>query len=541
MRPEGPPAGPNPTAPAPGAESAELHCQRGNEASRLGRNAEALASYERAVALKPDFAEALYSRGAALQRLARFEDAVASYDAVLALLPHHPGTLNNRGAALQGLGRIDDALASYDLALAAQPEFVDALRNRAGALLEAERWEDALASYDRARALGAESAAILVGRGNALHELRRHREALACYDRALTLAPDDAEALNNRGAALQELQRYDDALASYARAIDLRPDYAEAHYNDGVCRLLLGDFDRGWREFEWRWKTPAVADYNPPFDRPLWLGGEDIAGRTLLLHPEFGLGDTLQFCRYAPLAAARGARVVLQVQRPLMALLSGMAGVDVIARGDPLPEHDFHCPLLSLPLAFDTRQDAIPAAVPYVVAAPALIRKWESRMGPRTRPRVGLVWSGNAKQPNDRNRSSRLAALRPLLGLPAQFVVLQTEMRAEDRAVLAAHPEITHYEGEFADFADTAALLSLMDLVITVDTSVAHLAGAMGRPAWIMLAHVPDWRWLLHRDDCPWYPTARLWRQPKAGEWASVVARIGRELPAFLRSAAAGA
>ena len=439
------------------------------------------------------------------------------------------------------MGRTDDALACYDLALAAKPDYADALLNRAGALIQLERWADALSCYDRARALGVETAATLLGRGSALHELRRHKEALACFDRALTLAPDDAAALNNRGAALQELQRYDDALASYARAVALRPDYAEAHYNNGVCRLLQGDLDGGWPEFEWRWQTAAVADYNPPFARPLWLGREEIAGKTLLLHPEFGLGDTLQFCRYARLAAARGARVVLQVQPALKTLLSGMPGVEVIARGEVAPDHDFHCPLLSLPLAFGTRLDTIPAAAPYVAAAPDLIAKWTRRLGPRTRPRVGLVWSGNPKQPNDRNRSSRLAALRPLLGLPAQFVVLQTEMRGEDRAVLAAHPEIAHFEGEFADFADTAALMALMDLVITVDTSGAHLAGAMARPAWVMLAHVPDWRWLLGRDDCPWYPTMRLFRQPKAGDWASVVQRIGRELPLFLQSAAPGA
>ncbi len=522
---------------AMGAATAEIYGQRGNVLLRLGRDDDAVASYDRALSVKPGYPEALYNRGNALQRLGRFDDAVASYDGVLAAVPRHPGALNNRGTALYGLGRFEDALANYETALAEKPDYADALNNRANTLLRLRRFDEALVDYDRARALGAEAVDTLVNRGNALHGLGRHREALACYDSALAQRPDHAATLNNRGAALQELQRYDEALASYERAMQLEPGYAEAHYNDGACRLLLGDLDGGWKEFEWRWKTPAVADYNPPFARPRWQGDGDIGGKTLLLHPEFGFGDTLQFCRYAALAAERGARVVLQVQPALKSLLSGMPGVDVIARGEPLPDYDCHCPLLSLPMAFGTRLDTIPAAVPYIEASAAMVRKWEARLGPRTAPRVGIVWSGNARQANDRNRSARLARLRPLLGIDARFVVLQTELRAEDRAVLAEHPEIAHFDGEIADFADTAGLVAAMDLVISVDTSVAHLAGAMGKPTWIMLAHVPDWRWLLGRDDCPWYPTARLFRQPSTGDWDSVARRVAREMTGFLQPA----
>ena len=515
--------------------SAESSCLRGNILLRLERFAEALASYDEAVALNPGYAEAHYNRGNGLQRLGRIDEAVTSYDRVLAVLPRHPGALNNRGTALAAVGRLDAALASFDMALAARSDYADALNNRADVLLRLKRYDQALAAYDRVRALGAETADTLVNRGNVLHELGRHRDALACYDRALARRPDHAATFNNRGAALQDLRRYDDALASYRRAIELEPGYPEARYNDGVCRLLLGDLERGWPEFEWRWKTAAVAEYNLPFGRPLWLGAEPIAGKRLLLHPEFGFGDTLQFCRYAGVAAEQGAQVILQVQPALKSLLAGMTGIEVIARGEPLPDHDFHTPLLSLPLAFGTRLHTIPAAVPYVNASPAMIAKWERRLGPRTVPRIGIVWSGNPRQANDHNRSSRLAKLRPLLRADARFVVLQTELRPEDRAVLAEHPEIAHFEGEFTDFADTSGLVAAMDLVISVDTSVAHLAGAMGRPRWIMLAQVPDWRWLLGREDCPWYPTSRLFRQSAAGDWEGVVRRVARELDGFLK------
>jgi len=518
-----------------GAAAPEIDCQRGNVLAQLGRFVEAVASFDRALAAKPDFPEAHYNRGAALQRLGRHDEAIDCYDAVLRALPGHPFALNNRGTALQALGRHEDALASYETALAAQPDYADALNNRANALLRLERFAEALASYERASALGIETAETLANRGNALHELGRHAEALALYDKSLAMRPDNAVTCNNRGAALQSLERHDEALASYARALALAPGYAEAHYNDALCRILVGDYDRGWAELEWRWQTPALAPYHRRFPQPQWLGDEALAGMTVLLHAEFGFGDTLQFCRYAEALAGRGARVVIEAPAPLAALLTSLPGVAaVVVAGEPLPRFDLHCPVMSLPHAFRTTRATIPAAVPYLVPPPERLARWAARLGPREAPRIGIAWAGNAAQANDRNRSLRFEQVQPLLVPGVRWVSLQKDVRARDRAALAAVPDLARFEDELADFADTAALIAQLDLVVTVDTSVAHLVGALGKPAWVMLSKPTDWHYPLAGDTSPWYPTMRLFRQPRPGDWASVVRQVAEELSANL-------
>ena len=533
---------------------------RGNTLHELKRFDEALASYDRALALQPDQAEAFSNRGITLHELKRFDEALASYDRALALRPGHAGALNNRGNALHELKRFDEALASYDRALAVRPDHAEALCNRGATLHELKRFEEALASYEHALALRPNHAGALYNRGNALRQLRRFDEALASYDRALALRPDHVEALNNRatvlqhlnrfaeavasydrvlalkpdyveahsnrGNALGQLNRHDEALASYAKALALRPDHATAHWNDALARLVCGDFARGWRAYEWRWKTPAMA---PPrnFAQPLWRGDTDLAGKTILLHAEQGLGDTLQFCRYAPMVAARSARVVLEVQPPLKPLLESLAGVQrVIARSEPLPEFDCHCPLLSLPLAFATRLETVPAAVPYLAAPPERVALWAARLGPKAVPRVGIACAGRATNWNDRNRSIGLAQLLALAIPGVTLISLQKQLRALDRELLEAQPHICRLGEEFTDFADTAAVIGELDLVISVDTAVAHLAGAMGKPVFILLPYAPDWRWLLERSDSPWYPTARLFRQTRPGDWDSVIAEV---------------
>ncbi len=406
----------------------------------------------------------------------------------------------------------------------------DALNNRANALLRLERFAEALASYERAAALGSETAETLQNRGNALHELGRHAEALALYDKSLALDPDRAATRNNRGAALQALERYDEALASYAKALALAPGYAEAHYNDALCRILVGDYGRGWEELEWRWQTPALAPYHRRFPQPLWQGDEEVSGKTLLLHAEFGFGDTLQFCRYAGALAERGARVVMEAPAPLAPLLTSLRGVAaVVVAGEPLPPFDLHCPVMSLPHAFRTTLATIPAVVPYVAPPPERLVRWAARLGPRNAPRIGLAWAGNPAQANDRNRSLRFEQVRPLLIPGVRWVSLQKDVRARDRTALAAAPEFARFEDELSDFADTAALIAQLDLVVTVDTSVAHLVGALGKPAWVMLSKPTDWHYPLAGDASPWYPTMRLFRQPRPGDWAERrAARRGR-------------
>jgi hypothetical protein len=361
--------------------------------------------------------------------------------------------------------------------------------------------------------------------------LDRYQDALADYDRALAVAPTSALACNNRGVALAALNRYREAIDSYDRALALRPDFAAARYNRSLSRLVTGDFARGWEDHDWRWTGSETQGPPRPFAAPLWMGREDIRGKTILLHSEQGIGDTLQFCRYAPMAAARGAHVVLEVHPPLKALLSQLPGVSrVLAMGEPLPPFDCHTPLLSLPRAFETRLENIPADIPYLRAPQGHLDQWRARLGAKTGLRVGLAWSGSRTLKNDRNRTLALAAFAPLRMPGITFVALQKDIRDTDRAALDGDVPILHFEDELADFRDTAALTELMDVVICVDTSIAHLAGAMGKPVWLLLPFAPDWRWLLEREDSPWYPTLRLFRQPTPGDWQPVLDRLKRNL-----------
>ena len=511
---------------------AEAHYNRGNALQDLARPTEALASYDRALALRPDIAEILYNRGNALLALRRPAEALASYDRALTIKPDHVAALNNRGLALLGLHRPADALASFDRALAIQPDHVRSLNNRGNTLQELKRPAEALASYERALAVRGDHAEALYNRGVVLKSLQRPAEALASFDEALSIQPNHVDALNNRGLVLRDLDRSLEALASFDRALSIDPGHAEIHSNRSCLRLLLGDFERGWEEFEWRWRVPDFASWRRDFAQPPWLGDAPLAGRTILLHAEQGFGDAIQFARYAPLVAASGAKVVLEVPPPLTALCASLAGVSsVVGRGEQLPEFDCHCPLLSLPLAFGTRLETIPATVGYLSAAQDRVVKWRQRLPETPMRRVGIAWAGNSGFKGDQSRSIGLARFSPLLSIAGiEFVSLQKDLRAEDRDILRDNPHVVRVDDAIEDFADTAAILSAVDLVITSDTAVAHLAGAMGKPIWVLLQHVADWRWLRERGDNPWYPTARLFRQPKIDDWESVIARVKDEL-----------
>ncbi len=499
---------------------------RGAVLFEMTRYEDALATYDRSLAIRPDQVVALYNRGGALQKLGRFEEALASYDRALAINPGLVEAHANRGNTLNALHRYDDALASFDRALTLRPDLVEALSNRGNALNGLKRYEDALASYDRAITCQPTYAGAHYNRGTTLHEMKRYDEALASYDRAIALQPDYPEAYSNRGATLWELKRHDEALASYDRAIAIQPEFPEAHWNAASLRLLTGDFERGWAEYEWRWKYKTMALAKRNFAQPQW-GGEPIEGKTILLHGEQGMGDAIQFCRYAPLAAARGARVILEVDRRLQTLMSSLDGVaQVLSAGDPLPEFDMHCPLLSLPRAFHTLLETIPSHTPYLRAPSDWLTKWNTRLGPKRGLRVGLIWSGNPAHHRDQARSIELNALTPLLDVPATFFSLQKDVRAADAALLAGRKDVIQLADELADFSDTAAVMAQLDLIISVDTSTVHLAGALGRPVWILLPYLPDWRWLLDRGTSPWYPTARLFRQDETRGWDSVIPHV---------------
>jgi tetratricopeptide (TPR) repeat protein len=527
---------------APRPDDAEAHFDRGSGLRSLYRFTEALVAFDSAIALKPDYAEAHNSRGIVLASLKRLVDALASFDRAIALKPNYAEAYNNRGIILGDLDRLDDAIASFDQAIALKPDHAGAHNNRAVALQDSKRIDDALAGFDTAIALKPDYAEAYFNRATAMHALRRFDETLADFNRAVALRPDYAEAYHNLGVALQDLRRLDDALAAYGKAIVLRPDYAESYHNQSFCLLQMGRYEQGWRLHEWRHKV-ETADGNRFFAQPLWLGNEDISNKTVFVHWEQGFGDTLLFCRYATLLKRRGARVVMSVQEPLYRLLKHTSPDVQIINHDEVPAaFDYHCPMLSLPLAFATTVDTIPSEQPYILADKQLRKAWDARLPPRailpggrTKPRIGVAWSGNEKQKNDPNRSMTLLTLAPLFSADAHWISLQKEVRPHDAALLGTLP-IVSFGDELRDFADTAALLDLMDLVITVDTSVAHLAGAMGKALWIMLAYHADWRWLLDRDDCPWYPTARLFRQDESRSYEKVIARIQGAAHDFVQS-----
>lgn len=509
---------------------------RGHILWRLKRSEEALLSLDRALALKPDYVDALCNRGNALVELKRMEEALVSYDKALAINPNDAPTLNNRGNVLWALKRRDEALQSYDRALTLSPDDLSILKDRGAALLYLHRSEEALVCFDQALAFRPDDPYLMFKRGGALAELDRHEEALACFDRAFAIEPGDADALDDRGNVLAALQRHAEALASYDQALTITPESPEAHWNRGLTLLRIGNFEEGWKEYEWRSKLRASSEQWRAFAQPRWLGGQSIDGKTILLYSEQGFGDTVQFVRYTPLIAALGAKVILEVQPALKTLLAGFDGAaNIIGRGEELPPFDLHCSLLSLPLAFNTRLETIPATTPYLFASDERVNTWNGRLPKSQVPRVGISWAGNPDFLLDKSRSIGLSRLVPLLSVPGiQFVSIQKDLRAGDEELLRQHPRVVHLGDKLDDFSDTAAVMSLLDLVISSDTASVHLAGALNRPVWILLQQSPDWRWLLDRDDSPWYPSAKLFRQPKAGDWESVVGQVSEKLKLYL-------
>src|SRR5471032_942415 len=463
----------------------------------------------------------------AWHREGRLQPAADAYRAILAHAPDHFDALHLLGVcALQsGDARTADELIGRAVAL--KPDDATARMHHAHAQQRLGRPDDALRSYRRVLELAPDDAMAMTNCGNLLREMRRHGEALTMFERALQLEPDYLDAHYNNGNALQFLGRTDAALRSYERALAIDPDDIEASVNAGICRLLQGDLQGGWQLYEARWRRLPVPDYAPP----QWRGDMPLAGKTILVYAEQGLGDTLQMCRYVALLAERGADVVLRVQPALKTLLSQLAGARlVLADGEALPAFDYHCSLMSLPFAFATSLATIPAGAPYLQADAARAAAWAQRLGAPAGLRIGLAWSGNRGHDRDLSRSIPLMRLRGLFGVDAQFVSLQPELRAIDRIVLENDQRIGSHAAQLTDFAETAALIAQLDLVISVDTSVAHLAAAMGKPVWLLLAYAPDWRWLLERDDSPWYPTMRLFRQSARGDWDGVVAEVARAL-----------
>ncbi|MGA7804967.1 tetratricopeptide repeat protein [Bradyrhizobium sp.] len=514
-------------------EVADYFANLGGTLRIQGRLDEAIKCYDRALVLNPALAETWYKLGEILQQQKRLDEALLSFDQASKVDPDYLEAVNASALVHFEAGRYDAAIAGFDRSLAIDPGLAGALHLKGICQLRLKRFEAALANCSRALALAPDHPEITNNVGLVLQKLDRNQEALLYFDKAIALKPDFALAFNHRGTSLSELRRFDEALLSFASATAINPDYADAHWNRALIQLLIGDFAGGWAAREWGRKSIAVGFVDRQFTQPVWRGETPLTGKTILLHSDEGLGDTIQFSRYVAEVARLGARVVLEVQDVLHPLLSEVEGVSLCLpkTAVTLPEFDLHCPLSSLPLAFGTRLETIPSALSYLPTLPEdRVQEWERRLGPRDRLRVGLVWSGNPGHGNDRNRSMSLREMSAITDVDAAFYSLQKDPRPDDKAMLLARGDIIDFTEHFAGFVDTAALMACLDLVITVDTSVAHLAGALGRPTWIVLPYTPDYRWLLDRDDSPWYPTVRLFRQDERRNYADVLARVRTEL-----------
>ena len=488
-------------------------------------------------ALQQNKVETLIQHALAMHQQKSLKEAQVLYEQALAIQPNHFDALQLLGTLSAQTKQSTKAVDFLTKALQINPNYAEAYSIRGVALQELKRLDEAIASYDQAISINPNHADAYHNRGVALKELKRLNEAIASYDQAISINPNHAEAYSNRGIALIALNRLDEALASYDQAISIKPDYAEPYWNKSLALLLDGQFAQGWQEHEWRWKNEMLSTYKEKryFLQPLWLGAETLKDKTILLYAEQGFGDTIQFCRYVPLVTQLGAKVILEVQRPLVKLLNNLEGVSsIIAKGDTLPAFDYQCPLLSLPLAFKTELNTIPPVLKNITSDNEKNSKWQINLAEKLKPRVGLVWSGSTGHGNDHNRSLTLSQLLPYLPSNMDYVCLQKELRDIDKALLAQHPEIQYFGDALEDFTDTAALCELMDVVISVDTSVAHLAGTLGKKTWVLLPYHPDWRWLLDRDDSPWYQSAKLYRQERIGDWDGMLEKIRVDLLEYL-------
>jgi tetratricopeptide (TPR) repeat protein/glycosyltransferase involved in cell wall biosynthesis len=495
--------------------------------------ADAVAAFERAVAIDGTRPIWLNNLGNALVELFRFEPALAAYDRAIALDASYMEAWSNRGVALRGLRRPDDAVASFQRALSISPHYLDALNNLGIVLKECRRFDEAIATFERGIATlpqGAKATVpLMTNLAVVYEELARHDEAERIARRALAIDPGYFEAFNVLGNCAFERGEYDAALVEYEKALAADPENPNANWNLAIIWLVRGDFERGWKQFEWRTRLHAVSFDHGSYDRPVW-DGSPLAGRTILVHTEQGIGDAIQFIRYAAeLKAAGAGRVVVECPGTIIPLLAGVAGVDeFVARGAPLPPYDVHTLLLSLPMHLGTRVDTVPAPVPYIPVAPRPVAAMvEAPVGTL---KVGIVWAGNPQHQRDRIRSVALERLRPIFDVPGtRFFSLQKGAPAGALAALGA-ANVVDLAPHLDDLRDTAAAIARLDLVITVDTAVAHLAGALGARTWVLLPHVPDFRWLLGRTDSPWYPTARLFRQPRPMAWDAVISDVAAAL-----------
>lgn len=511
---------------APG--EAEVHYELATVFRARGLVEAAERHYRRAVEIQPEFVQAHFELGNLLYASGRHADAAVAYRSVTNLQPGHAEAWYNLGVAYTAREQFPEALKAYREALRWRPDYAEA-HNNLGVLLQTyRRLDEAVREYRKAIAGAPGSVDARYNLGLLLQERDELNEAAEVYEQLLEHKPDHTESINNLGNVLLALGHPEEAMDAYWRALTIDPVFAEARWNIAIVQLLLGKYREGWRGYEWRFRQKHHV--RRPFDQPLW-DGKPLNGRRILLHAEQGLGDTLQFIRYAPLVKALGGVVIVESQEPLVDLLATVPGIDRrIARGEPYPEYDCQAPLLSLPHLLGTTLDTVPRDLPYLKANPRLVERWGKTIQRQTAKtlRVGLTWSGNPDHKMNRFRSLNEEALLSLKDIPG--VALFSLQKGETASKQAASLGMMSLETESTSLCDTAAIIANLDLVISVDTSIAHLGGALGKPVWTLLAFAPDWRWMLGREDCPWYPTMRLFRQSLRGDWSGVMARVRSEL-----------
>lgn len=493
---------------------------------------EAEPFYQAVLQIEPSNPMALNMLGTLWMQKGNLDQGITLIEKSLAANPAQPEPLVNIGNAYYLMGKFDDSLDACNRALSYLPGYPLAHNIKGNSLNALNRLDESIASYQQAIASNPELAEPHYNLGTTYKQLQRYPEAIASFKSAIRLIPDLAEAHNNLGTCYQDTNACQQAIESYDQAIRINPGFTEAVWNKALMKLILGEYAEGWQLYESGWEGETSFRGQPhSFSEPLWLGNEPIAGKTLLLWAEQGFGDTIQFCRYALMVKEQGANVVLSVQPSLVTLLQTLdSDITVIEQGKPLPVFDYHCPLMSLPLALKTTLESIPASTPYLFALPQYQKKWRGKAGASGLPVVGIAWSGSPKDENDRNRSISLDALRPLLEMPFEFHCLQKELTPSDSQQLESYLNVHIHAPAISSFADTAALIAEMDLVISVDTSVAHVAAAMDKQVWILLSFAPDFRWLLEKRDSPWYPSALLYRQPSIGNWPAVIKQVCEKL-----------
>ena len=516
---------------------AEAHNNLGIALQGNGQFDDAIAAYRKAIELRPNFPEAYANLGTALSSKGQSDPAIAAYQRAIALRPDFAPAHGNLGQALKDKGQIDAAIAAYRQAITINPNFAEAHGNLADALTSAGRLDEAIAAARKALAINPDLHGAHIHLGNALQRNGQFGDAISAYRQAIALKPDFAETYSNLGLALYGNGQIDQAIAAHRKAIALDPDLPVAHSNLGLSLLASRNFLEGWEEYEWRWKCKGFGQRG--FAQPQW-DGSPLEDRTLLLHAEQGYGDTIQFARYLPLVAERGGRVICECQAELQPLLQTIAcGFQIIRAGDPLPAFDLHCPMLSLPRVFRTTLQNLPSTVPYLHPDGQDIQRWQHRLAEHSNLlKVGVAWAGRPSHLFDRQRSMKLEALAPLAGVRGvRFFSLHKSEDAQSQFQAApANLDLVRWTEQRKDFPDTAALIANLDLVISVDTAVVHLAGAMCKPVWTLLTFSPDWRWMPDREDgpqtSPWYPSMRLFRQRTSGDWDGVISRVAEALAA---------